>query len=534
MANPWITDLNHLLKAEHEAAPPKAMRLRGHLTTIVKAATALAARSEQQTALRCQAKNERSPCPGYLRVRLQDIPSEIHWRCRRCAAEGVILNWPNSPWDLSFNGEAYPKGENGPECTVLVDAAHFQELCKIDFMDPQSERAVFSARPVKGKVALSGSVEIFEDILGELAAEANFECQRARQKRLDRLLQSLNANPDLNSALTDNERAGASADTARSKSVNLLAFPDFLPDDVLSYLGSSLQNGDAEGVEGLNQRLAEIADDYWDDESILGSDGISARQLQTLLRANWESPRGAVRFCGTLPAQEVERCAILQNVRPFLMACQQADGVATTAAGNLNRNFVEQMILTLPASRQWRREHRQYRKVWNESDFLYLHLLRLLCGLAGLLQPVKKCFRLTQKGRRLLQPEQSSALYATLFIAHFQKLNLACLDRLPENDALQATIAYSLYALSRQDGKWHSSQQLAPRLLLPVARSHSFDDSEVKSGLREVESRILGPLVQFGLLDSRPVEYSQCSCGAFEVRKTPLFDRFIRFHLDEA
>ena len=162
-----------------------------------------------------------------------------------------------------------------------------------------------------------------------------------------------------------------------------------------------------------------------------------------------------------------------------------------------------------------------------------MHLLRLLCTLAELLQPVRKRFRLTRKGQRLLQPGQSSALYATLFVAHFQKLNLACLDRLPENDALQATIAYSLYVLSRLDGSWHSSQQLAPRLLLPAARNYTaFPEAE--SGLREVEARILGPLAQFGLLDSRPVESSPSSCNAFEVRKTPLFDRFIRFQLDGA
>ncbi|MEE8583376.1 MAG: hypothetical protein V3T83_00835 [Acidobacteriota bacterium] len=534
MANPWITDLNHLLKAEHEATPRNALLLRGHLTAIVKAATALAARSEKQTALRCPGKSERSPCPGHLMVRLQDIPSEIHWRCQSCGGEGVILNWPNSPWDLSLNGEGPANGAAGPECTVLVDAAHFQELCKIDFMDPRSERAVFSARPEKGKVALSGSVEVFEDILGELASEANYECQRARQKRLDRLLQSLNADPDLNSALAVNgSKPVASASGAQSRSVDLLAFPDLLPDDFISFLESSLQNGDTAGVEELNQRLAEIAD-YWDDEPIPGSEGLSARQLQTLLRANWESARGAVRFCETLPAQEVERCAILQNVRPFLLACQRGKGAAMTAAGNLKRSFVEQMFWRLPASQPWRDKHRQCRKVWNEADFSYLHLLRLLCGLAGLLRPFKKRFRLTRKGQRLLQPGQSSALFATLFVARFQKLNLACLDRLPENDALQATISYSLYVLSRQDRSWHSSQQLAPRLTLPAARKSSCAFSEAKSGLREVESRILEPLVQFGLLDSCPVESSRCSCSAFEVRKTPLFDRFIRFQLDEA
>ena len=533
MVNLWVTDLNHLLKAEHEAAPRKAMRLRGHLTAIVKAATALAARSEKLTALPCQGKSGPSPCPGHLMVRLQDIPSEIHWRCQMCGREGVILNWPNSPWDLSLNGEGASNGAAGPECTVLVGAAHFQELCKIDFMDPQSERAVFSARPEKGKVALSGSVEVFEDILGELASEANYECRRARQKRLDRLLQSLNADPGLNSAMTVNgSKPAASASRSDSRNVDLLAFPDLLPDDFISFLESSLQNGDTAGVEELNQRLAEIAD-YWDDQPIGGSDGLSARQLQTLLRANWESPRGAVLFCRTLPAQEVDRCAILQNVRPFLLACQRGNGVAITAAGNLNRNFVEQMIRDLPASQPWRHKHRQYRKAWNEADFFYLHLLRLLCTLAELLQPVRKRFRLTPKGQRLLQPVQSSALYAALFVAHFQKLNLARLDRLPENDALQATIAYSLYVLSRLDGSWHSSQQLALRLLLPAARNYTaFPEAE--SGLREVEARILGPLAQFGLLDSRPVESSRSSCNAFEVRKTPLFDRFIRFQLDGA
>lgn len=517
MANPWITDLNHLLEAENEAAPPKAMRLRGHLTSIVKAATAMAARRETETALRCQAKSQPSPCRGYLRVRLQDIPSEIHWHCGECQAKGVILNWPYSPWDLSPNGEARSNG-SAPQCTVLIDPAHYQELCSIDFMDPLSERSVFSARPKKGKIALSGSVYVFEDILGELAAEANYESRKARQRKLDRLLQNLNADPDLNSAFAVSLSAPHPVANGAASS------PDLLADDFLTLLEAALHSEGA-SAEQLNWRLAELAQ-FLEAEPWPESGEMSSRQLQALLRANWESHRGAIRFCETLPGQEVERCWILQNVRPFLFACQVEGGVPATAAGNLNRQFVEQMIQTLPASEQWRHQHRRYRKVWNEADFPYLHMLRLLSVSAGLLKLVKRSFCVTAKGRRLLAPERGSQLYGCLFLAHFQKLDWASLDRFPENDALKATIAYSLYTLSRQGCGWQPSQQLASQVLLPAARRGS--------SVREVESRLLEPLVQFGLLDKRPIDYSRSPCSSYEVRKTPLFDRFIRFHLHSA
>lgn len=522
MANPWITDLNHLLEAEKAAAPRKATRLRGHLTAIVKAATALGARRERETALRCRGTADQTPCPGKLFVRLQDIPSEIHWRCPHCGEKGVILNWPNSPWDLSATGGTLSWGQRAPRCTVLVAENHFHELCTIDFMDPESERTVFSAQPRGGKVALSGSAIVFEDILGELAAEANYESRKARQKRLDRLLQSLNGSPGLNSALAVNEGGSHASEALTSRH----EVPLGLPADLAARLQDTLRDWSAGGVRELN--LSELAQTL--DHTSRGSAGLSPFQLHSLLTADWLSPQAAMQLCDRLPASEIDNCTLLRNLLPFLEASRRAGGIRATCAGNLNRSFVEQMILSLPLAEPWRNEYKQYRKVWNEADFLYLHLLRSLCCLAGLLELRAKRFCLTRLGQQSLQPANRGSLFARLFQAYFQKFDLSALDRLPDNRTLQATIAFSFYALSRQDGSWKPSRLLVSRLLLPAARTVSAC-SLIDYELRQAESRILGPLADFGLLELRPLESSCAEPSAFKVRKTPLFDRFFQWRL---
>ena len=49
------------------------------------------------------------------------------------------------------------------------------------------------------------------------------------------------------------------------------------------------------------------------------------------------------------------------------------------------------------------------------------------------------------------------------------------------------------------------------------------------------ETRLIRPLVSFGLLEKRelPATEKEPFLGSFEVRKTPLFNRFLRFDFDD-
>ncbi len=94
----------------------------------------------------------------------------------------------------------------------------------------------------------------------------------------------------------------------------------------------------------------------------------------------------------------------------------------------------------------------------------------------------------------------------------------------------QDTIACSLFVLSKEDMGWKRNDYLAAELLVPPVKW------EMKKAKCEphwfLNSRLLSPLEDFGLLQRRELPNQSAPPGIEEVRKTRLFDRFISFHLD--
>jgi hypothetical protein len=84
--------------------------------------------------------------------------------------------------------------------------------------------------------------------------------------------------------------------------------------------------------------------------------------------------------------------------------------------------------------------------------------------------------------------------------------------------------------LSKEDMGWKRNDHLASELLLtPVKWEMENTRCEPHWFLN---SRLLSPLEDFGLLERREVPKKSAPVGIREVRKTRLFDRFISFHMD--
>lgn len=115
-----------------------------------------------------------------------------------------------------------------------------------------------------------------------------------------------------------------------------------------------------------------------------------------------------------------------------------------------------------------------------------------------------------------------------LFTTLFQRMNLSYLDRMPDMPGFQATVAYSLYVLSKTDRGWKRTDELTREVLLPeVRREMENTGLEVHWFL---SNRFFGSLEDFGLLEQRELPENQQRIGVDEVRKTELFDRFVRFY----
>jgi hypothetical protein len=179
-----VSDLRHFLDLP-EDAPAPARRMADHLSLVVRAATAGDGGQRWVSALSCT----RRPCPGHLGVSRSDVPPSIQWWCTSCGDEGLISGWEGSPFDLRAPGVLRALGEVR---AVVVPADVAAALRSLVLLDTDSERLVFRATLADEGVMLIGDEDDFEEVIGYVAAEANHEPNRRRQKRLDAAFAVLN------------------------------------------------------------------------------------------------------------------------------------------------------------------------------------------------------------------------------------------------------------------------------------------------------------------------------------------------------
>lgn len=175
-----VSDLNHFLDLPDVHGP--ARRLGQHFGNIVRAATAAHRVGDRWTsALPCRRRPGRRPCPGRITIAVRQPPVPISWCCSACDDEGVISNWENSPYDL--RRQRLTAVNHTVHEVVVTDevAAALRELV---LLDPDRERLVFGMGAHRHGAALHASDDDLEELIGSVAAEANHESNRSRQRRL--------------------------------------------------------------------------------------------------------------------------------------------------------------------------------------------------------------------------------------------------------------------------------------------------------------------------------------------------------------
>jgi hypothetical protein len=177
----YVSDLRHFLDLPDDVAGP-ARRMAERLTLIVRAATAGDADVEWVSALTCDRRPGHRPCPGHLAVLRTDIPPSIAWHCTSCTDEGVISGWERSPYDLRSRHPRPPSADAGH---VVIPADAAATLRQLQVLDSDAERLVFSAEASAEGVVLLGDDDDLDELMGYVAAEANHEPDRRRQRRLD-------------------------------------------------------------------------------------------------------------------------------------------------------------------------------------------------------------------------------------------------------------------------------------------------------------------------------------------------------------
>lgn len=174
----------------------------------------------------------------------------------------------------------------------------------------------------------------------------------------------------------------------------------------------------------------------------------------------------------------------------------------------------------------------EQRKVINEDDLFPLHITHVLLDLAGLIKRRKGVISLTRRGQEFQGDVRVAELFVLLFRTHFRQFNLAYLDRSVPVPGFQRTIGYALYQFGRIGAEWRMAEALTESLILPAVRAEIPPDPHFDRTANILGNRLLRPLEGFGLAEMREQPRAPGEWGRDQLyRKTPLFDRFLSFHL---
>ena len=118
------------------------------------------------------------------------LNGEIAWGCDSCGDEGVIRGWEGSPTDVSRLDDPYADGET---VSLLISRDVCDLLRDVLLMGDACELLVARAEGSSAGVLLVGNASAFEELIEYVLSEANAETNRARERRLDEVCDSLEA-----------------------------------------------------------------------------------------------------------------------------------------------------------------------------------------------------------------------------------------------------------------------------------------------------------------------------------------------------
>lgn len=257
------------------------------------------------------------------------------------------------------------------------------------------------------------------------------------------------------------------------------------------------------------------------------------RYVHHLLASDWESSDSALQLANLRP-EEVKQTLFVDQTRNFLQIIAENGEVGLTPNGWLKLAVVGQLLERMEWARRDIELMRSVLKRISEHDVKPIRVIRCVCEMAGLVRQRRGRLYIPKRVLPLLAEEQVGRLYRELFLALYRRMNLGALYGADESALLlQESMAVVLWRLHIIGNRWIEVAALPDELLLGRVRADIFaaEPSYPELALSLLWHRAIEPLVWFGLLDcDQDTERRWLSnLAEIKVRKTPLFDRFIRF-----
>lgn len=257
--------------------------------------------------------------------------------------------------------------------------------------------------------------------------------------------------------------------------------------------------------------------------------GLSPSQMHRVLHFPFDSPE-LVRFAESLEPP-VEAPAL--TLFALLVEAIGEKGLKPTVKGNLPQRFCREAALSFWGQEKY--EHRtRFGAIRSEMDFFDLHCLRLVAELAGLVRKYKGKFILTAKCRKKITSQGMEAVYPDLFTAYVQKFNWSYLDGFQDIPFIQQAFLFTLFLLGkygdelRPQSFYEDIFLAAFPVLLNEIEQVPYQSCE-KTLCRAYFYRTLSHFAAFfGLAEVQAISEKDY-LTQYELKKTPLLDRFISF-----
>lgn len=235
----------------------------------------------------------------------------------------------------------------------------------------------------------------------------------------------------------------------------------------------------------------------------------------------------AFRLEPTLSETDLVGSFVTRTARTILQRAVDAGGLKLTATGNLSRAVVAEMIEVIDWPDFDKAQMFELNKVINEPDFLPVYFVRILLQSTKLVRKNRDKLLPTRLAKQMLIPERCGILQALLFHIALWHVNLGYFARNAIDPWPQNHVGVVLWSLSVSADDWMHRATLTRLCTIPTVE---VVGSAWDLGSYAMEARILRPLSWFGLLEST-TEGKVGLVASRLYRKTPLFDRFIKFNV---
>jgi hypothetical protein len=298
-----------------------------------------------------------------------------------------------------------------------------------------------------------------------------------------------------------------------------------------SYIQSALGKRKFSSIEELNTELDRIMR-VRNTTPVEEFSGLSPEQMTRLLYFPFESSH-LIEFSTAI--KSFAESPFIKLFSFLIQRCNESRGLKATAKGNLPRNLCRDIALEYYGEEEYR-ERLKYFRIMTEADFMELHTVHIVAGMAGFIKRAGGRFILTKAGKDVAHKSVHGKTILELLKAYTLKFNWGFNDRYPELPIVQNSFLYTLFVLKKYGDIFRPCSfyedlfiKAYPSAVDEVPETPFSSKEEVVRRCYAV--RCLERFACFWGLAQGKIFHIDHTIKNFELKNTSLLDELVRFHI---